>query len=334
MSEIGYSEEVVKKVREEFENKRKIAADTSQAHQYETYQKCPLLREVDRALEMTGLKVFNAALEGKNGLEERIEKLKEENLELQRQKKALLTQCGFPEDYTEIKYSCPKCSDTGYVGIDMCSCMRKALVREAYAHSGLGKVLNQQTFENFRLDYYQDSSQNGSASQREIMRSILEKAKQYVYDFGVAGKESNLLFVGKTGLGKTHITTSIAKGVIDKGFDVVYDSAQNIIRAFEMERFERDNNARNDVERYFDCDLLIIDDLGTEMRNSFTLSSLYNLVNTRINNGKAMIISSNLEDLSLFPKTYDERITSRLLGNFRTLHFEGTDIRLMKARAK
>ena len=329
---MGYSSEVVKKVRQEFENKRQRAVTLSETHCTEAYAKCPVLMEINRALSLTGLSVLNASFGNPKGLEERIAAVKKENQDLQATKRQLLKQAGFPEDYTDIKYECEKCGDTGYVGVNMCQCMKKALVKEAYNSSGLGKVLNTQTFKNFSLEYYSDEKQEGMVSDRDIMQNILEKSKQYVSDFGKSGKEANLLFTGTTGLGKTHITTAIAKGVIDKGFDVVYDSAQNVMRAFEQQRFDKNESAAFDVDRYFECDLLIIDDLGTELRNSFTQSVLYNLLNTRINSGKCMIISTNLDETALLLKVYDERITSRLIGSFKFFKFVGKDIRIKKTK--
>ena len=323
---MGYSAEVVKKVRENFEKKRADAVNLADMHRNEAALKCPTILEIDKALSMTGLQVFEASLKGPEGLEKRIEAVKKENLDLQKAKRELLTAAGFPEDYLDIKFSCDKCNDTGYVGIKMCSCMKKELVKEAYNLSGLGKVLKTQTFKNFDLSLYEDDDE------RMQMESILEKAKKYVSDFGRIDKDSNLLFIGTTGLGKTHITTAIAKGVIDKAYDVVYDSAQNIIRAFESEHFDKDEKALLETRRYFDCDLLIIDDLGTEFKNSFTQTCLYNLLNTRINAGKSMIISTNLDSTQKLLETYDGRITSRLLGNFRTFKFVGKDIRLAKMK--
>lgn len=323
---MGYSAEVVKTVRENFEKKRADAENLSVLHLGEVALKCPDILQINKALSQTGLSIFEAALKGTEGLEGRIERIKKENLALSEAKRQLLRQNGFAEDYLDIKYSCDKCNDTGYVGINMCSCMKKALVKEAYNHSGLGKVLNSQTFKNFDLSYYEEGEH------REQMASILEKAKKYVSDFGKPDKDSNLLFIGTTGLGKTHITTAIAKGVIDKAYDVVYDSAQNIVRAFESEHFDKDEKATAETRRYFDCDLLIIDDLGTEFRNSFTQSCIYNLLNTRINAGKSMIISTNIDSTSKLLETYDDRITSRLIGNFRPFKFVGKDVRLAKVR--
>lgn len=323
---MGYSAEVVKKVREDFENKRTDAVRLAESHRNEVAIKNPLILEIDRALSMTGLSVFKASMQGTDGLEERIEQIRKENLALQSAKRQLLSDLGYADDFLDIKFSCDKCNDMGYIGIKMCACMKKALVKEAYNHSGLGKVLNSQTFKNFDLSYYQEGKD------RDHMAYVLDVAKKYVTDFGKPDKESNLLFMGTTGLGKTHITTAIAKGVIDKAFDVVYDSAQNIIRAFEAERFEKDERAGLETQRYFDCDLLIIDDLGTEFKNTFTQSCLYNLLNSRINAGKAMIVSTNIESTEQFIIDYDERISSRLIGNFRPYRFVGKDIRLAKVK--
>ena len=323
---MGYSSEVVRIVRESYEKKRNDAVNVAVMHRNEVASKCPDILQIERVLSMTGLSIFEASLKGVEGLEERIANIKRETEALNDAKRELLLRGGFPEDYLDVKFSCDKCNDAGYVGVKMCSCMKKALVNEAYNHSGLGKVLKHQTFKTFDLSYYEDEKD------RLQMESILEKAKQYVSDFGKPNKDSNLLFIGTTGLGKTHITTAIAKGVIDKNYDVVYDSAQNIVRAFESERFDKDERAGFEAQRYFDCDLLIIDDLGTEFRNSFTQSCIYNLLNTRINAGKPMIISTNIDSTPKLIETYDERISSRLIGNFRTFKFVGKDVRLSKIR--
>ncbi len=328
---MAYSKQTVKSADELLEKRRKAAIEKAQANLFAAYEKIPELEQIDKALQQTGLNVYKSALMGLEGLDERIEKIKRENLMLQQERKNLLVKNGFPEDFTEEKFHCKKCKDTGYVGIEMCICKKKALSLAAFSSAGLGKSLKDQSFDNFDLNYYSDKAEEGKTSAREAMRSILEKSKEYVKCFDADGS-SNLLFTGKTGLGKTHITTAIAKGVIEKGFDVVYDSAQNIMHAFEMQRFERDETAKFDADRFFSCDLLIIDDLGTEFRNSFTQSALYNLINTRINNMKPMIVSTNLDDMKAFKKTYDDRITSRFIGNFRTFHFEGNDIRLIKAK--
>lgn len=328
---MGYSKHVIEKVQNEFESRRADAVRTLEERQAEMYEKYPVLRQIDAALGATGLKVYKAALDGKDGLEERIEKIKKESLELQDDKKRILKMSGKPENYLDIVYACKKCSDTGYAGLKMCSCMKKALVKEAYETSGLGAVLNKQNFDNFDIELYSDKKSSAGASPRDMMTYVLKSAKDYVKDFGKEGKSENLLFIGKTGLGKTHISTAIAKGVIDKGYDVVYDTITNIINTYEQLTFSHSEEAAAAVDRYNDCALLIIDDLGTEFKNSFTQSVLYNLLNTRIISGKAMIISTNLDDSELFKKQYDDRINSRLIGNFRSFKFAGEDIRIKNA---
>lgn len=328
---MGYSKQVIEKVKDEFERKRKNAIDTAEARKAEMYELCPVLKQIDTALASTGLKVYKAALDGKEGLDERLAALEKENLELQDDRRRILKMSGKPENYLDIVFTCKKCSDTGYCGLKMCSCMKKALIKEAYESSGLGAVLTKQDFDNFSLDYYSPEKTSSNVSPRDNMKYILEEAKSYVKSFGKKEKNENLLFIGKTGLGKTHISTAIAKGVIDKGYDVVYDTVQNIINVFEQQTFGHNAEASSEAERYTECSLLIIDDLGTEFKNSFTQSVLYNLINTRIISGKAMIISTNLDDSELFKKQYDDRINSRLIGNFRTFKFTGEDIRIKKA---
>ena len=330
---MGYSKYVIEKVHNEFESRREKAEKSADARCAEMYGEYPVLRQIDAALGATGLKIYKAALEGKNGLEERIEKIKKETMELQDDKKRILKMSGKPENYLDVVYACKKCSDTGYAGIKMCSCMKKALAKEAYESSGLGAVLNKQNFDNFDLELYSDKKSDG-VSARDMMTYVLKSAKDYVKNFGKEDKGENLLFIGKTGLGKTHISTAIAKGVIDKGYDVVYDTISNIINTYELQTFSHSTEATAITDRYNDCDLLIIDDLGTEFKNSFTQSVLYNLLNTRIISGKAMIISTNLDDSDLFKKQYDDRINSRLIGNFRSFKFAGEDIRIKNAVAQ
>lgn len=326
---MAYSRKVIEKVRDELAEKRKKAELSAAAREEEMYRQCPVLREIDGAMSAVGIKIYKAALEGKDGLEERIAEIKKENLELRQAKADVLKASGKPENYLDIEYSCKKCRDTGYNGLEMCECMKTALVKASYESSGLGAVLTSQGFDSFRLDLYSDEKKNGGVSPRENMAYILRETKKYASSFG-SEKNENLLFVGKTGLGKTHLSTAIAKSVIEKGYDVVYDTVQNIISSYEQQTFGHSEEAAENTARYAECALLIIDDLGTEFKSSFTQSVLYNLLNTRINAGRAMIISTNLDDSELFKKQYDDRINSRLIGNFRTFRFFGDDIRIKK----
>ena len=293
------------------------------------HAKIPELAEIDAELAKTGARIFEACQLGSEGIAERIERIKRDNLALQARRAAILIENGYPADYTEPRYYCKKCSDTGYDGMQMCECKRRELVLAGYESSGMGELLKTQSFETFSLDYYKYDPQAYST-----MKHTYEAAKSYAENFAAGKNNGNLLFIGATGLGKTHLSTSIAREVINKGFDVKYDTIQNIITDFEQKQFRATGDISQDddpTERYFECDLLIIDDLGTELTNQFTLSCLYNLINTRINRASSMIISTNLSPSEL-RRRYAERITSRLFGEFRALPFAGGDVRAAKLR--
>ena len=244
-----------------------------------------------------------------------------QNLELQKKRRGLLSSYGYQEDYLDVKYSCEICDDTGFDGLKMCKCMRHALTMAGIESSGIGGLYKFQRFDNFDLSFYA-----GSKAIYDRMSGILSACKGYAQNFSDSSNPS-LLLMGATGLGKTHLTTSMAYEIIDKGYDVVYDSAQNIFSAFEAKRFERDVNV--DTGKFLSCDLLIIDDLGTEMTNSFTVSCLYNIINTRIVSGKATIINTNctLEEIN---KRYTDRIGSRIMGEYNIHQFLGNDVRMQK----
>lgn len=293
------------------------------------HAKIPEIAKIDAELAKTGARVFEACCLGSDGVAERIERIKSENLALQSRRAAILIENGYPADYTEPRYFCKKCSDTGYDGTKMCECKSRELVLAGYESSGMGELLKTQSFESFSLDYYKYDPQAYAT-----MKHTYEAAKLYAENFTAGKNNGNLLFIGATGLGKTHLSTSIAREVISKGFDVKYDTIQNIITDFEQKQFHTKGDISQDddpTERYFECDLLIIDDLGTELTNQFTLSCLYNLINTRINRALSMIISTNLSPTDL-RRRYAERITSRLFGEFLALPFAGGDVRAAKLR--
>ena len=323
VADISYSVDVRKKVKEFFDEKQKKAMEDAQARKNEVHLRVPGILEIDTALAKTGLKVYAEALNKASPipLEKRIESLHRENVELQEARATLMKDAGYPADYTKPKFECKKCNDTGYVGIDPCECLRKALRRESYLNSGLGAMLTDQSFENFDLSLYPEKS-------RKMMEFILSQTKQFAKNFGDENSCKNIMFYGGTGLGKTHLSTAVAKELIDRGFYVVYDTALNIMHTFERERFSK-VDVPVTTDRYFDCDLLIIDDLGSEFASSFTHATLYNILNTRLCSGKGTLISTNLSDAEAMKKAYDDRIVSRLVGSYRSFGFEGEDIRML-----
>lgn len=322
---MGYNQANYKRIREEYETKYLKAREAAEARRAEIYLAIPEIEAADRELSGLGLEIMAAALGGTP--EASIEAVKEKNLAIQRARGELLVAHGYPADYTDIKYECPLCADSGFVDCRMCTCMKRKLIEASYESSGMADLLKRQSFENFSLDYY---AADPSAHRR--MQQIYGKMKEYAETFG-DGETVSLVLFGGTGLGKTHLSTAVARTVLDRGFDVYYTGAVNMLADFEYQRFGNSitGDAGQDTGRYFSCDLLIIDDLGTEVTNQFTTSVLYNIINTRLNRKKATIISSNLTQAD-FRGRYWDRITSRVLGEYVVMPFLGTDIRSLKLK--
>ena len=318
---MAYSRENMRYAVDTLAERRAHAEAVARKNEAHLHQISAEARVLDQTLSKTGLEAFRIAVSGGN-VQEKIANLRRENELLQEKRRALLSSLGLPGDYTKPQYTCAACHDTGYTENGMmCACMRRLLTEAGFRSSGLGRLIETQNFANFSLQYYQGEALT-------CARRALETAKAFAEDFEKNG--ANLLLMGGTGLGKTHLSTAIARRAIERGYDVVYETAQNIIADFEYDRFKSGygtEEARSD--RYFDADLLIMDDLGAELTNQFTVSSLYNILNTRINGGKSVIISTNLGQKSLMER-YDERITSRLFGEFYPLVFRGVDVRSQK----
>lgn len=256
-----------------------------------------------------------------------IEEQKIRNLAAQQNVKKLLEKHGLPEDYLEVKYFCPECDDTGVVGTRLCSCHIQLLKDLAYEEAGKKSPLKICTFEDFKLSYYSDKAESShDASPRERMAEILEFCRQYADNFD--RRAPSVLMTGQTGLGKTHLSLAIVGKVIEKGYSVLYNSAQNFFRELQNERFGKSGSSAFE-NMMLECDLLVIDDLGAEFSTSFTVSALYNIVNTRINTGLPTIISTNLT-LTEIENQYSNRISSRFIGEYSLLFFEGNDIRQIK----
>lgn len=320
---MAYNKNNYRMVREAFDQKRKEAQNRASLTQARLYEAHPELKRIDEALCVTAMRVMDEIKKGSEGIEARIASVRAENEKLQQARAALLESLGYPADVTEPAYECPLCADRGFVGAAMCSCFKKALTLAALESSGLGALIKTQTFDRFSLNYYQGEDRKNAENNLAICRNYAEK-------FSLDASE-NLTFIGGTGLGKTHMSTAIAKTVIEKGFDVVYETAQNIISDFEQEKFAYDKRNVSGTEKYMSCDLLIMDDLGTEAQTQYTVAFLYNIMNTRINNGKKTIISTNLDHNEL-RKRYGDRITSRLFGEYIPLMFTGKDVRMQKLK--
>lgn len=321
--------EAYARIRREYETKYLAAREAADMRRSEVHLAIPEVEELDRQLQMTGLSLMGAATSGED-VEARILAVRRRNAEIRRRRTNLLKEHGYPADYTEVQYECPVCSDSGYVDCVMCSCLRKKLVEAAMDASGIGDLLRRQTFDSFNLAYYE-----ADPAAHRRMTQIYGRMKQYADRFTPGVSESLILF-GGTGLGKTHLSSAVAGVVIEKGYDVLYTTAVDLISEFELQRFgtrsiSAEQETTADTSRFFDADLLIIDDLGTEVVNQFTTSVLYNLINTRIMRHAATIISTNLSQ-DEFHRRYWDRITSRVFGEYIVLPFLGTDVRALKLR--
>lgn len=321
---MAYNRDNIQMVKEILATRRSEAVNTSIRRKAEMEALIPGYRELETALSKTGARIMGAAFS--HALDENtLAAIREDNRRLRERKAQLLLQYGYPADYTDIHYTCEACSDTGYCGIDMCSCMRRELIQAGIESAGLSSLIQTQSFDTFRLDYYKDKD-------RARMESNVRRLQQFASGFSATTSDS-WLFFGATGLGKTHLSTAVAGVVITRGFDVIFDSVQEILAVYEEERFSRGEGIQHQkgrtVEALMDCDLLIMDDLGAEVTNQFTVSSLYNMINTRINRGKSTIINTNLSQGEIRTR-YTDRIASRLFGEYIPLLFHGVDVRAQK----
>ena len=319
---MGYNRENYKRIKEEYDGKYLRAVEAAGLRRAEVAAKVDGVAEIDKLLSMTGFKIFDATLRKDMAA---IERINAENRELNEKRGALLVAAGYPVDYTEVKYECNECGDTGVVDNKICRCMKKKLIEAGFESSGMSDLIKRQSFDNFSLEYYKQSKENFSR-----MSSILAIAKKYAEDFDAASSK-NIAMFGNTGLGKTHLSSAMAGVIIEKGNDVYYTGASSMFADFEQKRFgnSADPDAEGDIDKYFSCDLLIIDDLGTEVSNQFTTSCLYNIINTRLNKKKPTVISTNLTQ-DEFRKRYWDRIASRVFGEYTVLPFCGVDIRAQK----
>lgn len=255
---------------------------------------------------------------------EKVAQLKEESLKLQNEKRRLLKENGFDEDALAIKYTCSVCNDSGFVNERMCNCHRELLKEIERDNLRRFAPVDDCTFNSFNTEYYPAQAMENGVSPREKAQKILESCRTYAQGFN--SHAASILFMGGTGLGKTHLSLAIANVVINKGYSVVYGTAQNILSDLQNESFGRYENLDYTEREVLAADLLIIDDLGTEFKNQFSVACLYNIINTRILKKKPTIISTNFsyDDLE---RDYNQRITSRIAGVYITLVLEGNDIR-------
>ncbi len=326
---MNYDGKLLARARGELDRIKEKNAAESARRRSEAYALRPELRLCDDKMRAQMTELVRCMLSGGEDGAKKIEALREENLAAQRRREELLGELGHGEDWLDEIVSCEKCRDSGIYRGSVCDCLKRLYNAELTRDVGVLLQNGDERFEKFDLSLYDGRPLPGSSVvPREMMKKVLAVAKDYTERFPDAPDE-NLLFQGGTGLGKTYLSACIARAVAEKGFSVCYDTAASVVGSFEAQKFARDEAADARVKRMLSCDLMILDDLGTEMPTPMAESALYTLINTRLIERKKTIISTNLSFAEM-EKRYSGQICSRIRGEYRLLPFVGRDIRLIK----
>ena len=292
----------------------------------EVLTRIPRIKEIEDSISSLSVKQARKLLDGDDNA---LSLLKEELHSMIAEKAVLLEANGYPSDYLEPVYECPDCKDTGYIGDEKCHCFKKEEIGMLYVQSNLQEVLQEENFDTFSFRYY-SSNYVDSATGRSSLDNIKEvyrECREFVDTFSTSFR--NLLLYGNPGVGKTFLSHCIAKELVDKSYSVIYFTAFELFDIMAKSRFNKDPDAETMYEHIFNCDLLIIDDLGAETSNQFTVSQLFHCINERLLRRKSTVISTNLSFDSI-KDTYTERTFSRMMSNYTMLKITGDDIRIKK----
>ena len=292
----------------------------------EIYSKIPRIKEINDSISSISIQSAKKMLLDGTGS---IAELKAQIEALSQEKASLLRQNGYPEDYLSMKYICNKCQDTGYVGHDKCSCLKNSIIEILYEQSNIKDVLEKENFNTFSFSHYDNNIKDSitNLTPLENMHQVVKTCREYIDNFSTDYR--SLYLYGPTGVGKTFLTNCIAKELIENSNSVIYVSSIRLFEILANNTFKKNGNddGKDLAANILDCDLLIIDDLGTEMVNSFTASALFNCINERHLRRKSVIISTNLS-LAELRSTYSERVFSRITSNYTLLKIYGDDLRM------
>lgn len=292
------------------------------------YEKEPRLKEIDDTISSLSVEAARKMLEGNTGA---FSELKQKLSDLRMEKVSLIQSLGVDADYFKPQYTCPDCKDTGFIDGQKCHCFKQEIINVVYSQSNIREILSRENFSHFTYDYYDSKDINPTTglSALETAKRAVNECQLFIKDFD--HKPKNLFFYGDTGVGKTFLSNCVAKELLEQGKSVIYFTAFQLFDILSKGVFERDADAIAAHQNIFDCDLLIIDDLGTEFANSFTTSQLFLCVNERILRQKSTIISTNL-DMNQIVDIYSERTLSRIISNYSIIKLFGDDIRIKKRR--
>lgn len=323
------NKQILENIMTDYNKKRLRAAQESDAKKQKLYEKIPDLAEVDTKIQLISVKLSKLFLLKPDNLNEQVLNLKSEIEELKNKRKDIYEKNNIPLNYLKVQYECDKCSDTGYLPDGKkCSCLNRQIINNLYTMSNMVHMLDKENFNTFDITVFSnDVYKNEKLTPRQNMYYILEISEDFCSDFH--NTNTNLLLYGSAGLGKTFMCNCIANALINKEISVLYQTAFSLFEIIENHKFNKQNESEENRINYdmiFECDLLIIDDLGTEVGNSFTNAELFNIINERLITNKKIIISTNLS-LEQMRDTYSDRITSRVFNGFIPLKFYGKDLR-------
>jgi len=324
---MGYSKQVYEKAYAILDSRLQRSRAEADALRVEVLKNIPEIERIEREMAGLAAKSIHAAANGGGDVAGRIQEIGRENLKLQEFRASLLREAGYPANALSERFTCSKCGDRGYIGQEMCSCLHDLLRAQAYAMISDYPEAKSCTFEGFNVSYYPDDV-------RGRMSDIFDYCRHYADTYSTGSP--SLLMTGRTGLGKTHLSLAIAAAVVGRGFGVVYTPVQRLCDRLENSKFsyqdERKDRYEQELKSVLECDLLVLDDLGTEFSSTFSTAAVGNIINSRLLDARPTIVSTNLE-LQALEQQYSQRMASRLGFSYKVLAFMGEDIRyLMRTR--
>lgn len=323
------NKQIIENIMTGYNKKRLKAAYDADLRREKLYESIPDLEKIEKQIKLSSINLSKIFLSEPENLQEHVLTIKEEIEKLKKQRKELYEKYNIADNYLYPEYECNKCSDTGYLPDGKrCSCLNKQVINHLYTMSNMVHMLKKENFDTFDISVFNNEMyKNEKLTPKQNMYNILETSEDFCINFHKTNM--NLLFYGGTGLGKTFMCNCVAKALIDKEITVLYQTSFSLFEIVETHKFNKQLETEENRINYnmiFDCDLLIIDDLGTEFNNSFTNAELFNIINERLITEKKIIISTNLS-LEQLRETYTDRIMSRVFNNFVPLKFYGMDLR-------